>query len=129
MSVNDYRIGDDCVWPHCSNIAKCPACKKDERIAELEAEVERLRKEFYLYEIEGTYKGNSIRHWYNKAQAYGTKMSEFKAENERLRAVYEAAIAVNNTCQIESCKSPVGDEPLKLEQAIAAAQEDSDECE
>jgi hypothetical protein len=48
-------------------------------------------------------------------------------ENERLRAVYEAAIAVNNTCQIESCKSPVGDEPLKLEQAIAAAQEGSDE--
>ena len=44
-------------------------------------------------------------------------------DEKRLRAVYEAAVAVNNTCQIESCKSPVGDEPLKLEQAIAAAQE------
>ena len=46
-----------------------------------------------------------------------------QTEIERHRAVYEAAVAVNNTCQIESCKSPVGDEPLKLEQAIAAAQE------
>jgi len=40
--VSDYRIGDDCVWPHCSDIAKCPACEKDERIEELQARVEEL---------------------------------------------------------------------------------------
>ena len=40
--MSDYRIGDDCVWPHCSDIAKCPACEKDERIEELQARVEEL---------------------------------------------------------------------------------------
>ena len=54
---------------------------------QLKAENEKLSKQFYEYEIASCYKGNSIRHWYNKAQAYGTKMCEFKAENERLTAL------------------------------------------
>ena len=49
-------------------------------------EIERLRLEFYHYENENTYKGNSIRHWYNKAMAYGKGLDEANSEIERLRA-------------------------------------------
>lgn len=52
-------------------------------------EIERLRLEFYHYENENTYKGNSIRHWYDKAMAYGKSLDEMRAEIERLRSALE----------------------------------------
>lgn len=55
------------------------------RIRILEAEIERLRLEFYHYENENTYKGNSIRHWYDKAMAYGKSLDEANSEIERLQ--------------------------------------------
>lgn len=58
-------------------------------VKDLEAEIERLRLEFYHYENENTYKGNSIRHWYDKAMAYGKSLDEMRAEIERLRAALE----------------------------------------
>lgn len=45
-------------------------------------EIERLRLEFYHYENENTYKGNSIRHWYDKAMAYKKRLDEMGAESE-----------------------------------------------
>ena len=41
--MSNYRMGDDCVWPHCSDIAKCPACKKDEEIERLTTENRTLK--------------------------------------------------------------------------------------
>ena len=40
--MSKYKVGDDCMWDHCSSIATCPCCEKDMKIAELEADNERL---------------------------------------------------------------------------------------
>lgn len=71
------------------NEFNAPAERKAMR--EAADEIERLRLEFYHYEKENTYKGNSIRHWYNKAMAYGKGLDEANSEIERLQAVADAA--------------------------------------
>ena len=58
-------------------------------VKDLEAEIERLRLEFYHYENENTYKGNSIRHWYGKAMAYGKSLDEANGEIERLQKQHD----------------------------------------
>lgn len=38
------RIYSDCMWDHCSDIARCPCCEKDDRITELQAKLKRARQ-------------------------------------------------------------------------------------
>lgn len=46
--MSKYEKGDDCMWSHCSTIATCPCCRKDDEIERLTAENKELDDNNYI---------------------------------------------------------------------------------
>lgn len=86
------------------------------RVMKRDAEIERLQLEFYHYENENTYKGNSIRHWYNKAMAYGKCLDEANRKIAKLQTAFHIACGTISTMDQWADKHPqdVVDEYLRL---------------